>query len=80
MTGTNPNTSGIRSCADTESFVRGGPALTFFWFFLLVFLVDEGRQDPNTTICRPSSAGQQNVNKWRFAGEPMMTQHLMLAW
>ena len=32
-------------CADPESFVRVGP--TFF-------LVDEGREDPNTTISGPS--------------------------
>ena len=35
------------TCADPESFVRGGPTLTFFLF---VFLFDEGREDPNTTI------------------------------
>ena len=29
-----------------ESFVRGVPTLTFF----VVFLVDEGREDPNTTL------------------------------
>ena len=29
-----------------------------------VFLVDEGREDPNTTIF-----------KWRFAGVPMMAQN-----
>ena len=38
------------TCADTESFVRGGPTLTGF------FIVDEGREDPNTTISGPSSA------------------------
>ena len=31
------------SCADPESFVRGGPTLTTF------FRVDEGRDNPNTT-------------------------------
>ena len=39
------------SCADPESFVRGGPTLTTFFFKF-----DEGRKDPNTTISRPSSA------------------------
>ena len=45
--------------ADPESFFRGGPTLTTFLF--LLFLVDEGREDPNTTISRPSSARQRNV-------------------
>ena len=41
----------VLSCADTQSFVRGGPTLTgFFRFVLFCFiLVDEGREDPNTT-------------------------------
>ena len=39
-------------CADPESNVRGGPTLTFF-------LVDEGREDQNTTIGWPSSAASE---------------------
>ena len=35
------------SCPDPESYVRGGPTLTTFFF-----LVDEGREDPNTTSMR----------------------------
>ena len=42
------------SCADPESFVRGGPTLT-------MFLVNKGRKDPNTTISGPSSARQRNA-------------------
>ena len=42
-------------CADPESFVRGGSN------FDNVFLVDEERKDPNTTISGPSSACQQNA-------------------
>ena len=30
------------ACADPENFIRGGPTLT-------IFLVDEGRENPNTT-------------------------------
>ena len=37
------------SCADLESFVEGGPTLTTFFFFFKLFLVYEGRGDPNTT-------------------------------
>ena len=33
------------SCADPESFFRGGQTLTTFFV-----LVDDGREDPNTTI------------------------------
>ena len=42
------------ACPDPESFVNGGPTLTFFF-------VDKGREDPNTTIIGPSSAGQLNA-------------------
>ena len=50
----------LTSCADPESFVRGGPTRT------RVFLVDEGREDPNTTISGPSSAHQRNAIKMAF--------------
>ena len=50
-------------------FVNGGPNLMFFLcvFFLFFFLgggglVDEGREAPNTTISRPSSARQRNAS------------------
>ena len=43
------------TCLDPESYVRGGPTLTLF------FLVDEGREDQNTTISGPSLARQQNA-------------------
>ena len=42
------------SCADPESFARGGPTL-------MIVLVYEGRKDPNTTISGPSSAHQRNA-------------------
>ena len=38
-------------------------------------LVDEGKEDPSTTINGPSSARQRNAIKWRFAGVPMIAQH-----
>ena len=31
-------------------------------FFIYTFLVDEGREDPNNTISRPSSARQRNLS------------------
>ena len=39
------------SCADPESFVRGGPTLT-------TFLVVEGREDQNNTKSGVSMAGR----------------------
>ena len=41
----------LNPCADPETFVRRSPTLTFF-------LVDERRDDPNTTKSGPSSACQ----------------------
>ena len=43
--------------ADPESYVIGGPTLTTFFCFVAVF-VDEGIEDPNTTMSGPSSARQ----------------------
>ena len=57
-------------CADPESFVRGGPKFDNHFF-----LVDEGREDPSTTINRPSSASQLISIKWWFASLPMTAQH-----
>ena len=34
--------------------------------FFLFFLVDEGREDPNTTISGPSLAQQRNAIKMAF--------------
>ena len=45
------------SCTDPEKFVRGGPTLTTFFL-----TVDEGREDPSTTLSGPSSARQRRVD------------------
>ena len=47
---------------DSESFVTGGPT------WMIFFLVDEGREDPSTTISRPSLACQRNTINWHFSG------------
>ena len=49
---------GTGTYADPESYVIGGPTLTMFFFFCCCFFVDEGIEDPNTTISGPSSARQ----------------------
>ena len=49
------------SCADPESFARGGPTPMF-----LVFFFCEEREDPNTTKSGPSSARQQNATEMAF--------------
>ena len=48
------------SCADPESFVRGGPNLIKF------FLVDGGIEDPNTALIGPSLARQRNAIEMAF--------------
>ena len=58
-----------------ESFVRGGPNLTE------AFLVDEGRENPNTSKSGPSSAYQQNAFKmafcWRVDGGSTLNASLV---
>ena len=45
----------VTTCVNPESFARRGPTLTTF------FLVNEGRDYPNTSISVPSSARQRNA-------------------
>ena len=45
------------------------------YFVNVFFLVNEGRDDPNTTIGGPTSARQQTPLKWRFTVVPLMAQH-----
>ena len=64
----------VCTCGDPESFVRGGPNLTRFF-------LDEGREDPNTPISRPSSARQPNTIEtafhWRADGGPTLNAGLL---
>ena len=50
-------------------------------FFVLLFLVDEERKDPNTTISGPSSARQRNatlmVFHWQADGGPTLNAVLV---
>ena len=59
----------VQPCADPESYVRGGPTL--------IFLVDEGREDQNTTIGGPSSARQRNAFCWRADNGPTLNAGLV---
>ena len=49
---------------DPEKFVRLGPTLGF----LFVYLVDEGREDPDTTISGPSLADDGLIFNAFFQG------------
>ena len=49
------------TCANQESFARGGPT-----FCLFVFLVDEGKEDPYATISGQSSIHQRNTIPMAF--------------
>ena len=59
------------ACTDPESFVRVSPT----------FLVDEMREDPNTTIIRPSLARQRNAIlmafRWRADIGPTLNVDLV---
>ena len=55
-------------CGDPESFVKGGPTLTTF------LLVDNGREDPSTTISGLSLCGSSCGDPESFVrGGPNMT-------
>ena len=57
------------TCTDPEGFFSEGSNFdNIFFIYLCVFIVDEGRDDPDTTISEPSSALKRNAFKWRFAG------------
>ena len=43
--------------------------------FVLEGVVDEGKDDPNTTESGPLSA----LQRWRFSSGPMMARHQMMA-
>ena len=62
-------------CADPESFVRGGPTLTTFFFSSL--------EDPKTTKSGSRSARQRNANlmafRLRVNGDPTLNAGLV-AW
>ena len=54
---------GSRKCCQRGS--------NFFFFFL----VDEGREYPNTTNSGHNRPASETQSKWRFASGPMMAQH-----
>ena len=52
------------------------PTLFYGVFFFLFFcLVDEGREDPYTSIADHHRTASQTPFKWRFAGVTMMSTH-----
>ena len=65
------------SCTDPESFVREGPTMTFF---ILLFLVDEGRTEDPYYHLKHLKAGHHRPTsetpfKWRFASRPLIARH-----
>ena len=67
---------GLRGAGGVKNFsvgiCDGAPSTAHSCLF---FLVDKGREDPNTTISRSTSARQQTPFKWHLAGGPMVAQH-----
>ena len=51
----------------SRKFCQMGSKLDVFLllFFLFFFMVDEGREETNTTISVPSSPRQRNAIRWR---------------
>ena len=52
----------------SRMFCQRGSKSDNVFFFSYSFLVDEGREDPNTTISGPWSARQRNVIEMAFRG------------
>ena len=64
------------SCLDPESFVRGGPTLTFFVFFFHVFFQwMRGERIQIQIISGHHRLTSKGPFQWRFAGGPMLAQH-----
>ena len=65
-------TRSCHACADQKkNFIVGSTLKTFF----VVFLVDEGKKDPNTTKAGQHWPASEAPFKWSFAGVQMMVQH-----
>ena len=60
-------------CADTENFARGGSDFGKVFFFL----VDEGRDDPNTTISGLTLAHQRMAFRCRTNDGPTFNAGLV---
>ena len=73
----------LGSYADSETFVRGGPTLTtFFYFFFISFIsFNERRNYLNASKSGPSSARQRNaiqmVFRWRADDGPTLNSGLV---
>ena len=66
----------LHPSVDLESFVRGGPTLTFFFvclFFRFFFFFDEGREDPNTT----KTGYHRLARETPFNGAPILNAGLV---
>ena len=55
-----------------------------FFFIIFCFLVDEGKEDPKTTISGSSFARQQNaiemMSRWRADDGPTLNAGLVALW
>ena len=58
---------------DPESFARGGSFDNVFYF--IYFLIEEGREDPKSTISGPSSA-----LRWHTDDDPTLVACLVALW
>ena len=65
-------------CADPESFVRGGPALSSDNVFSLE--LTRGMRIQIPLIAGNHRLTSETTLKWRFARGPTVAEHQMLAW
>ena len=62
----------IKPCADPESFARGGPTRTTFFF---VFFLIRGKRSEIALKVGHHQPASETPFKWRYAGVPMMAKH-----
>ena len=55
-----------QSMRGPRKIIRGRP---------MIFLIDEGKEDPNATINGHRQPANETPFKWRFADVPMIAQH-----
>ena len=69
----------VQTCADPESFVRGGPTLTTF-FFIFFFSSGDGERIQMPLTVGHHRPASETPFRWRFASVPLMAHPMIELW